>query len=45
MKPKWYVSAINRILSLAVIAKDEFWSMDFVADQLVNEHKIRVSYS
>jgi len=40
-KPKRRVSAANRILMPAVIAKDECWSMDFVADQLFNGRRIR----
>lgn len=40
-KPKRRVSAAARVLSPAVTAKDECWSMDFVADQLFNGRRIR----
>jgi putative transposase len=40
-KPKRRVSVANRILCPVVMSKDECWSMDFVADQLFNGHRIR----
>jgi len=40
-RPKRHISATSRIVSPMATAKDYCWSMDFVADQLCNGHRIR----
>jgi len=40
-RPKRHVSATNRTLNQTAVAKDECWSMDFVADQLFTGRRIR----
>lgn len=40
-KPKRHVSAVTRDKSPIAMKKDECWSMDFVTDQLFDNHRIR----
>ena len=40
-RPKRKVSAVNRMEQPALTNKDQYWSMDFVSDQLFNGRKIR----